>query len=340
MYPSGIYGNPQRPFQFCRSEFFFENTPVEGAGFTHYTENEQEQLSRLGAVETALIFIRNSLQSLLPNGCPFVVGGGFVRDGIFGAPIGDIDIWLPSNMIQSQGWEEFIHYLRSLNDDQQYSSVQNIGVVFNRPDGMDGEYRDLVNHWVVQADVTPVMYNPNYVYTFQFMRTNVNWEGDAQAYFDGLLQQFDFDLCMMFLAWDYGTPFTGNSNGRHLICDRAWWDRIQTTVGENTYKLNPARVDTAPNRMQGRHDKMRRKYVCEYGGIMEDTPHAIPVPLPTVMQLVNNRSTLYAPRPMVQTQAEGVAGNPLRFSDGTEAPQQQLTFGNISPFTNQVYNRE
>lgn len=342
MFPQGIYGNPLRPFQLCHREFFLENTPLEEDPTRPYTLDEQNQLGRLGAIETAIIEIRDMLSHCMPRGCPFVIGGGFVRDGIFGAPIGDIDIWLPSNMIADSDWEAFISTMnRHQTEIVGGNPFTNTSVVFNRPDGMDGEYRDLVNHWVIQTTIAPQTYNPSYTYQIQFMRTNVEWTGDTQAYFDGLLQQFDFDLCMMFLAWDYDVRFDMSPNGRHLICDRAWWGRVQDSIEVYPgYKLNPLRATTSPDRMSGRHRKMFSKYNTYYIGQMEELPSAIPVPLSQVIQLVNERSTLYAPRPMVQTQAEGVAGNPLRFTDGTEAPQQQLTFGNISPTADPVRNPE
>lgn len=344
MFPQGIYGNPLRPFQLCHREYFLENTPLEDIRTYPYTDEDYNQLSRLGAVESTLVEIRAMLTHCMPQGCPFVVGGGFVRDGIFGAPIGDIDIWLPSNMVADSDWESFISMLNNqeLLNENPFNSTS---VIFNRPDGMDGEYRDLVNHWVIQTTITPQAYNRNYTYQIQFMRTNVEWTGDTQAYFDGLLQQFDFDLCMMFLAWDYGVNFNMSPNGRHLICDRAWWERLQRAerleaITGAGYKLNPLRAGTSATRMNDRHRKMRSKYNTYYIGQMEELPSAIPVPLSQVIQLVNERSTLYAPRPVVQTQAEGAAGNPLRFSNGTEAPQQQLTFGNISPTADPIRNPE
>lgn len=340
MFPQGIYGNPLRPFQLCHRENFFENTPMEDNPAHPYTNEEHNQLGRLGAVESVLVETRAMLSHCMPQGCPFVVGGGFVRDGIFGAPIGDIDIWLPSNMVADSDWESFISMLNNQELLGQ-NPFSNTSVVFNRPDGMDGEYRDLVNHWVIQTTMTPQINNPGHAYQIQFMRTNVEWTDDAQAYFDGLLQQFDFDLCMMFLAWDYGINYGMAPNGRHLICDRAWWERVQQGVEVTAgYKLNPLRAGNSATKMDGRHRKMRSKYNTYYIGQMEELPSAIPVPLSQVIQLVNERSTLYAPRPMVQAQTEGVAGDALRLPDGTETAQQQLTLGDISPAADPVRNPE
>lgn len=203
--------------------------------------------------------LRQATEGYLPDGCPFVIGGGLVRDGFGGARPGDIDIWLPSN-ISVDACEEF---LEVITDSFEGSSG---AIVFRGPQANGGEwtegtqnladYSDVNNHWVIEVEI------PDYP-KVNFMRSMLQWTNDSQAFFNGLMRFFDIDICMMFLAYE-----RGQSDTRYVIVPQhmvQWF--AQSYRGEtvpprlNSIYWNRARMDmTSHDRTQARMDKMNAKY--------------------------------------------------------------------------------
>lgn len=211
--------------------------------------------------------LREYLQEFLPEGCPFVIGGGLIRDAILGGRPSDIDVWLPSN-INYAGAEEF--YNRFV----EQTAPTNLSLVFSGPGAStdwdftpgvtQSDYGDVNNHWVFEADISYLWPKVN------FMRSMTPWEGDAQSYFNGLMRAFDIDVCMMFVAWMPTDPVQQRTviMPRHLVDSWTGQNDIADRFAFPTWRLrmnelhfNAGRANTtSETRLQSRIEKMCNKY--------------------------------------------------------------------------------
>lgn len=154
---------------------------------------------------------------ILPQGCPAVIGGGVVRDGIMGGQPNDIDVWLPSNIniTSTEG-------LRLWCRDAFNTPVE---VIFNGPENVhqDGEgYRDMSNHCVLE-------FTNMFGFKINIMRTMTPWvDGDPSAFFRGVMRNFDIDLCMFFVAFGYETYGT---NTPYVIMPRHLVNQLTSNYG-------------------------------------------------------------------------------------------------------------
>lgn len=200
-------------------------------------------------------------EAILPSGCPFVVGGGLIRDGFGGARPGDIDIWLPSN-ITLPDCDAFRQFCIDRFDDVELDAR----IVFRGPDAHGGmdltlataavEYTDVNNHWVFEinsADAPKI----------NFMRSMTPWADDSQAFFNGLMRAFDLDICMLFMAWERGedvTPYVIIPLHMAGWCQESFRGERHVTRLNMIY-WNKMRWDrTSEARTTGRINKMNSKY--------------------------------------------------------------------------------
>lgn len=247
-YPRLAFGNHlNRPYQMVNSRGAFLGSQPKDA-----------QAKKLKGY---LTFLRTMTESILPSGCPFVVGGGLIRDGFGGARPGDIDIWLPSN-ITTPDCDAFRQFCIDRFDDVELDAR----VIFRGPDAHGGmdladataavEYTDVNNHWVFEIN-TP--YGPK----VNFMRSMTPWVDDSQAFFNGLMRAFDLDICMLFMAWEQGqdqTPYVIIPLHMAEWCKTSFFGERHVTRLNMVY-WNKLRWDrTSERRTQGRIDKMNSKY--------------------------------------------------------------------------------
>lgn len=196
-------------------------------------------------------------EQILPDGCPFVIGGGLARDALGGARPDDIDIWLPSNV----SIEDCVLF-------RDWLQTQLVGVetqiVFRGPGArgtLDLEaslaavaYSDVNNHWVAECAL------PGYP-KVNFMRTMVPWTGDTQAFFDTVMRSFDLDICMMFLAFDRGVYETKYIIMPLHVVNACENRGRRPEPGLNAIYWNRARMEqTSRERTNGRIEKLNRKY--------------------------------------------------------------------------------
>ena len=208
--------------------------------------------------------LRFFTEEFLPDGCPFVIGGGLIRDGLGGARPGDIDIWLPSN-IRFTDCEVFRdHFLDSMVEGSECR------IVFRGPDargtlGYEAAvdavaYSDVNNHWVMECDI------PN-APKVNFMRSMTEWHDDSQEFFNGLMRAFDIDICMMFMGYAMG-----QEEPTHIIMPEhivKWWDEGSFQGDRYDPRLNiiywnaSRWATTAKNRTEARISKMNSKYAFD-----------------------------------------------------------------------------
>lgn len=255
------------------------------------------------------------INGLLPDGCPFVIGGGIVRDGILGGRPSDIDVWLPSN-ITIPDQEEFRQYIV-----ERYPEASSITCIFSGPGAHvgpgraeggvlaapgDEAYGDVNNHWVfdMQFENLPQV---------NFMRSMTPWNNNPQDFFDGLMRAFDIDQCMYFIGYMPGQESVGtvimptHLADRYVGAERSPWtpNHIEPrtfaalTLNEvywNQYRMN----QTSANRIDARLRKMIDKYhffqrsVSDMSrlGLIIPTEQivATAIPLSLVMKVVNRTS--------------------------------------------------
>lgn len=267
-------------------------------------------------------YIRELVAQTLPLGCPFVIGGGLVRDSILGGRPSDIDVWLPSNLRQASEVDFISHLTQEFGVTLFGETV--IETIFRgpghdgsptsmTPEGQTSEYGDVNNHWVMELKVGSDMGWDSFP-KVNFMRTMVQWENDAQAYFTGLMRIFDLDACMMFMGWMPGESIL---NSRTVIMPahlhNIWSGRTGSrhdtrTLRMNTLHYNAARANvTSEARQLARVEKMRTKYTFvrastlgEISIIPVESIVAVPVALSSLIQIVNRDQTL-APQVMNRT---------------------------------------
>lgn len=267
--------------------------------------------------------IRQTLLEYIPEGCPFIVGGGLIRDAILGGRPGDVDVWLPSN-ITVLGLADF---LLDFCYDNGFLEEE-ITTVFRGPgydnDGVNAvahsQYSDVSNHWVLEVDFN--VGQPSDYPKVNFMRTMVPWEGDAQAFFNGLMRAFDIDVCMMFMAW---MPNESITNSRTVIMPRhlyRHWSlpfRDTARLGVNEIRVNAARAElTSATRLNARLEKICNKYAfrrdaaSNVATIATEDLVAVPVALSSLMPYLNRPNSIPIPtlensneaRPVLPTQGQ------------------------------------
>lgn len=351
MYPQGLYGNPQRPYQLFGPDGFLRNIPAPVAG-----QGLSEAHALAWNLRRTMNDIASFLDTVLPSDCPVIFGGGLIRDGLFGARPGDIDVWLPANITvphilagrpprEDPTGGTFIGHLAAS------FGINNIGpfhTIFNAPAGFnlavpaeaENPYRDMTNHWVVSGQINN--------FPVQFMRTNVPWENDPQDFMNRLMRNFDLDFCMFFLCVERGsesvdtarsTEFVIAPNALLDVPDGAMWSQL----GWNT-----ARNVTSEARRQARIDKLRGKYFFQ-PGLQDIAPEdivAAPIPVGLIFEqmVAYPLPVLEAPiggtaRPVLQTETQGVAGDTVRLNDGAAVGIRVIEddFG-VSPVTDRIFN--
>lgn len=364
MYPTNLYGNPHRPFQLFGRDGFLRNIPpvMPGVGL-----NEAHALG--WNLRQTLQNLRVFCQSILPDDCPVVIGGGFVRDGLLGGRISDIDVWLPSNIRLPRFLEalqgevhssDFITYANQyLGGNTAIQSTTLFEAPFATLDAaQDGTaYHDMSNHWVVST------YPNNY--PIQFMRTNIPYEGDPSAFMNGVMRNFDIDLCMMFLCFE---QFTRNQYGgfdpaennvdtvlssQYIVMPEHLVENMNsgliTRMGWNT-----ARNTTSDARRSNRFLKMTTKYnliaaspLRQFNEIQPEDIRAIPVPVGFLMDRLHNLPLPIDPRTnniygsetgsLFQAQIQGTIGDPVRLGTGAVDPYIVAGTG-VSPASSTLPN--
>lgn len=253
--------------------------------------------------------LRTELNTFLPSGCPFVIGGGLVRDAILGGRPGDIDIWFPSNMTLG-AVDRFVDHMSN------EVGPESINIVFTGPGAhgslvgipsaagndptsgiTESDYGDVNNHWVVEMDVGHGWPKIN------IMRSMTPWAGDAQAYFNSLMRAFDIDMCMFFLAWLPGDRTERKTviMPAHLL---ASWTNTPMAMQNYTMRMNELHFNasrantTSATRQQSRIDKMCGKYrfvwttVDNIRVIPTEAIQAVPVTLAKLIRVVNMRTSM------------------------------------------------
>lgn len=241
----------------------------------------------------------------LPNGCPFVVGGGLIRDAILGGRPSDIDVWLPSNIVLSSP-AAFTSALLSAFPEASISVVfQLAGADRNEAFNIDPlaivddeNYGDLNNHWVLEMSV-PGQPKVN------FMRSLIQWQNHApQSFFNGIMRAFDIDACMFFVGWMPGQRDINTViMPQHMIRTPSS-QFMMNEIYWNQHRLN----NTSTARIESRIIKMCTKYnfnvrtmsmMRNMGMIIpQDQIVATPVPFRQAMRSILAR----APQPTLQNQ--------------------------------------
>lgn len=263
--------------------------------------------------------LRGSIERVLPDGCPFVIGGGLIRDALYGGRPNDIDIWLPSNIHVPDVDAFCAHMVNTGYGPRQGfqgqvifrgpgSRVEEVteGIFggFNNAEHDVGDYGDVHNHWVVE--ITPAPGNPQNTVPsadhprINIMRNMARWTGDAPSFFTEVMRNFDLDLCMYFVGY-----MPGQTQVNTVIMPQHLLEGLRTSFHTNHLAAtrmnevywNQARLETTSvERILSRVRKMNDKYSVR---IPEDIPAipmiptaeiiAVPVPLATLISLFNDR---------------------------------------------------
>lgn len=334
MYPQLLYGNPQRPYQLFGRDGFLRNIqPVT-------TQGLPENIALGWNLRSTLNQIRSHINEILPPDCPFIIGGGFVRDGLLGARISDIDVWLPSNVVMPPQptapipiwtvpvptWvnthhdgemhaNNFIDHLWRFHPLYQANSVLFEAPFATLQPNEEGQaYHDMSNHWVVGTTING--------YPVQFMRTNVEWENDPAEFMSRLCRNFDIDLCMMFLCVERDAESVDSALGSQYIVMPSEITDFLNEDGDplRTMLWNTARNTTSDARKLSRYLKMTTKYHLDAAvpntnvpelphAMFDDVPPerliAVPVPLRFLMDHMDR-----LPLPRLEV-ANGQAAGPV-----------------------------
>lgn len=235
---------------------------------------------------------------MLPNDCPFIIGGGLIRDAILGGRPKDIDVWLPTNITH-------IDLTAFLGRARHHFPEHNVTCVFEGPGahlapstmnpwagtdilGPDQHaYGDVNNNWVVEM-THPTLPDVN------FMRSMTPWEGQAQPFFNSLMRAFDIDHCMFFVGYMAGQEDCNTVIMPQHMAQAVTSDRIvhghMNEVYWNQYRMNI----TSQARIIERVRKMNSKYNLRISENMDTIRRiavediiATPVLLKTLMRKVN-----------------------------------------------------
>ena len=248
--------------------------------------------------ETSIVGLRDRINDLaavlaplLPEGCPMVLGGGIARDALMGGVPVDVDVWLPSNFNpESDAYRNVDEFSDLMRAESLTSGVQP-QIVFEGPQDLNPEhdpnnYRDMSNHWVIEFDHGPVKFN--------IMRTMTQWTGDSQAFFTSIMQNFDIDLCMMFVAAIPTVDGFFDNPIDTIILPNTIADDLANSVAIDTFRWNRFRWDTTSVRRRDfRRDKVISRYRVTEGIVLpRENFTAVPVPLAFIME---NQSLLPFP---------------------------------------------
>lgn len=183
---------------------------------------------------------------------PLTLGGGIVRDLILGGQPNDIDIWLPSN-----------GHIQDANEMMRLiSAIFNVPVqlIFslNAQEGAEAEnYRDVSNYWVLEFVVDG--------FRFNVMRTMVAWT-NPQSFYDGLMQNFDLDICMFFMAFHTDINTEIHQWRKHVIMPQHLVEDLRYGLRVNFLTWNRWRMNqTSPERKRLRLEKMNARYEFDEG---------------------------------------------------------------------------
>lgn len=222
------------------------------------------------------------MYEVLPVGCPFIIGGGLIRDAILGGRPSDIDVWLPGNILRA-GVADFVSKLNVDFPAAEINIVFQLGTqVTSEFDELsptlreEGEnYGDLNNHWVLEMQVEgwPKV---------NFMRSLHPWT-TPQPFFNSLMRNFDIDHCMFFIGWMPGQRDVNTViMPQHMINNR-YRDYRLNEIYWNQHRLNT----TSAARVESRLIKMASKYMYSFLTVEEieqydrilrtDSIHATPV---------------------------------------------------------------
>lgn len=261
-FPQQLSGNPQRPFQLATSNGFMMSP--------HRRPNTAPQVERFK--EAMLNITVGRVCRFLHTTCgltddqPVTLGGGIVRDLLLGGTPNDIDIWLPSNTACDDVALMINHI--------QHRFQCPVNIVFSlnaHGDANPENYSDVSNHWVIEFVVSG--------YKFNVMRTMVAWT-NPQAFYNGLMQNFDIDLCMFFMGW---LPTADSTTWRrnvimpaHLKGDLEDGLQVDFTTW-NRWRLE----NTSDARKTLRNNKMSERYeISDHTGVIDrDDIVAVPVPI-------------------------------------------------------------
>lgn len=223
------------------------------------------------------------LCQILPEGCPMVLGGGIARDALMGGVPVDVDVWLPSNFNPEVLNLRFVDAFCDLMRAESLTSDRYPQIVFEGPNDINPEndpnnYRDMSNHWVIEFDHGPVKFN--------IMRTMSVWDGDSQAFFSSIMQNFDIDLCMMFVAAIPSVDGFFDNPIDTIILPSSIANDLANDVGITSFRWNRFRWDTTSVRRRDfRRDKIRSRYQVTEGAVLErESFTAVPVPLSFIME--------------------------------------------------------
>ena len=262
----------------------------------------------------------------LPTGCPFVVGGGLVRDSILGGRPSDIDIWLPSNLqADFTGTDPFLVKLH-----QWAPEGTEFEVLFRGPD-WDGrgasrisdenpaEYGDVANHWVIEVQI------PGWP-RINFMRSMAYWSGDSQMFFNSLMRAFDIDHCMFFIGW-----MNGQSNVNTVIMPEHMLNRDNRRFRLSELHWDQWRLgSTSAARVESRLIKMYSKYSFGFRTAQEVEREGLVIPVDQIVA-----------RPVLLSQAMRILANPempLPIRTNTNEATEQAKAATLSTIT-QRYNQ-
>lgn len=183
---------------------------------------------------------------------PLTLGGGIVRDFILGGQPNDIDIWLPSNG-HVQDANDMMRLIR-----ENFQVPVQLIFSLNAQEGADSEnYRDVSNHWVLEFVVDG--------FRFNVMRTMVAWTS-PQSFYDGLMQNFDLDICMFFVAFHTSMFEDAHQWRKHVIMPQHLVEDLRNGLRVNFLTWNRWRMNqTSPERKRLRLEKMNARYEFDEG---------------------------------------------------------------------------
>lgn len=234
--------------------------------------------------------LRGTIERVLPDGCPFVIGGGLIRDALYGGRPNDIDIWLPSNIHVPDVDAFCSHMIRSGYGPQQGfqgqvifrgpgANVQEVteGVLggFGDAENDAAGYGDVHNHWVVEIQSTSeTIGHPR----INIMRNMARWTGDAPSWFTEIMRNFDLDICMYFVGYMPGqntvnTVIMPEHLRDSLLRNRQEGRARVAPTRMNEVYWNQARLDTTSvDRIISRVRKMNEKYLVNITERIENIP--------------------------------------------------------------------
>lgn len=242
---------------------------------------DREVDNQLQVVRNTIAVVFNAIWPHLPSGCPFTIGGGLIRDGVLGGPIGDIDVWLPSNC-------------------NVPANVLNGTLIFDFAGNFtNGQYtRDISNRWVTEVELSGIKVN---------LMKRLDPYVDNQQWFDSLNYGFDTELSMMFMGFvpedGFETRECAWENLRgmnHISIPYSILEHLNfrppIPQALSSLGVNEERMETtSATRMEARIQKLGRKYhlVTNFPfPLGREDLRAVIVPLRRMMELLDYMPTV------------------------------------------------